>query len=472
MRKLCLFLFLWISPFLLFFALVTACSESEKKVASGYTEEQNAWDIQDTVAYLKLLKTWEPAQPVDSAQRTLDMAGAPEDAFWYDIVFLSESKTFFSYTGSDSTSCAVNIYNDENGVRLTVHLDSAREFFTQILQRDSMVAIVIDRLDKTYENRNAVVACEEDSLAFVESCGKSKGTVVDQLGLSCTELHLICTKEIMPKKTAEEFLDSTAGELKNRCAEDLGLSPKQLGNGNPNFSGKYPWRYLNPEITYGEVVDERDGQVYKTVAVDTTVWLAENLNYSDSINSPSLQGKSWCYGNDPENCLKYGRIYTFGAAVDSFALANDPDNPVQCGYGYVCKELKPIRGLCMEGWHIPSTAEFRVLDELALSIAPLVYMPDEGSPEVTANAIRSAYIWPYGADTFGFSLLPGGYYKLDSRQFKDIEQVAFLWSIDYNEEYVYMYVIYDDVGTSSIGTTHVTLEEKYMYALNMRCVKD
>ena len=42
MRKFLLPLFLWISPFLLFFTLVTACSESEKKVASGYTEEENA----------------------------------------------------------------------------------------------------------------------------------------------------------------------------------------------------------------------------------------------------------------------------------------------------------------------------------------------------------------------------------------------------------------------------------------------
>ena len=35
----------------------------ERKVASGYTEEENAWDIRDTVAYLKLLKLWEPETP-------------------------------------------------------------------------------------------------------------------------------------------------------------------------------------------------------------------------------------------------------------------------------------------------------------------------------------------------------------------------------------------------------------------------
>ena len=462
---------LWLSPFIAFLSVVSACSGDEKKVASGYTEEQNAWDIKDTVAYLKLLSTWEPAQPVDSEMVELK---ADPSVSWYNVVFLTAPEPYFSYKdiGADSAACTVNVYDDENGIRLTVNLESARELYTQILYRDSMFAIVVDRLDKTYGQDGDTEVCEADSIAFVESCSKAKGSVEDQIGLGCSELHLICTKEIMPKVSAEDFLDSTAAELKARCADALGISPKDMGNGDIRFDGKVPWNYLNPEITYGEVEDERDGQIYKTITIDSLVWMAENLNYADSINSPSLLGKSWCYGNEPENCLKYGRIYTFGAAVDSFALANDPDNPVQCGYGYVCKELKPIRGLCMEGWHIPSTSEFHVIDDYAMSIATKVYMPKGASTEVTAQAMRSAYIWPYGDDTFGFSLLPGGYYKLDSGQFKDGGQVAYLWSLDYNEDYVYMFVVYDDVSISSGGTTHVTLEEKYMYALNMRCVKD
>ena len=85
MRKFLLALLLWLSPFIAFLSVVSACSESEKKVASGYTEEQNAWDIKDTVAYLKLLKTWEPEIPVDSVQRKPEINGAPEDVYWYDI---------------------------------------------------------------------------------------------------------------------------------------------------------------------------------------------------------------------------------------------------------------------------------------------------------------------------------------------------------------------------------------------------
>ena len=272
MRKILLVVFLWLSPFIAFFSVVTACSGGDKEVALGYTEEENAQFIKDTVAYLRLLKTWEPAQPVDSEKVNLDGDDGP---FWYDVVFLSAPKPSFSYTepGADSAACTVNRYSDENGIRLTVNLDSSRELYTQILQRDSMFAVVVDRLDKTYGSGDPAEACGEDSVAFVEQCEHSKGTVVDQLKRDCNELHLVCTQEIMAKKTADEFLDSTARDLKVRCADALGIPLKDMGNGV--MDGKVPWRYLNPEIDYGEVVDERDGQVYKTIAIDTLVWMAE-----------------------------------------------------------------------------------------------------------------------------------------------------------------------------------------------------
>ena len=473
MRNILLVVLLWLSPFIAFFSVVTACSESEKKVASGYTEEQNAWDIQDTVAYLNLLKTWEPAQPVDSSREELTILGAPEDAFWYDIVFLSDASKHYTYANPEGPVgiCDVIVYSDENGIRLMVNLDSTMEYYTQVLRRDSMFAVVTDRLDKTYENRNSIAACGEDSLAFVEQCEASKGTVVDQLGIGCMELHLICTKEIMPKKTAAEFLDSTAKEMKARCADAMGVSLNVMGNGDERFSGKAPWRYMNPEISYGEVVDERDGQVYKTVTIDSLVWMAENLNYADSVSTPSLLGKSWCYNNEPDSCAKYGRFYTWGAAIDSVALANDPENPQQCGNGTYCRELSNLQGLCMEGWHLPSSAEMHFLDDVASRGTPTVAIVDEKTDDPTygPSTLRSAYLWNYGIDTYGLSLLPAGYYLFDTDSFERNGSVAFFWSLDYAEEYAMMFTMYDEKFSFN---THVGINEKYMYAISIRCVKD
>lgn len=54
--------------------------------------------------------------------------------------------------------------------------------------------------------------------------------------------------------------------------------------------------------------DPRDGQTYRTVKLLGKIWLAENLNYDTGDNC-------WFYANDPKNGEKYGRLYTWDAAM-------------------------------------------------------------------------------------------------------------------------------------------------------------
>lgn len=89
--------------------------------------------------------------------------------------------------------------------------------------------------------------------------------------------------------------------------------------------------------------------------------MAENLNYADSVKTISLKGKSWCFDNKDANCDVTGRFYTWAAAIDSAALANDTENPQTCGYHVTCDRLTstalaeaPIQGICPSGWHFPA----------------------------------------------------------------------------------------------------------------------
>ena len=130
--------------------------------------------------------------------------------------------------------------------------------------------------------------------------------------------------------------------------------------------------YLNPHLVYDSIVDKRDGKVYKTIKIGDQTWMAENLNYADSVNTPSLRGNSRCYDDDPKKCEVIGRLYTWAAAIDSVKLASDMQNPQYCGNvdvdlnllysgNPICELPEKTQGICPDGWHLPSFGEISVL---------------------------------------------------------------------------------------------------------------
>ena len=121
---------------------------------------------------------------------------------------------------------------------------------------------------------------------------------------------------------------------------------------------------MEDNCEYGELVDSRDGQTYKTVTIGTQTWMVQNLNYAYT-DVPYKRGgftsdsTSWCYNDDASNCSKYGRLYTWAAAMDSVGTLST--NGKGCGYGTTCSPTYPVRGICPEGWHLPTKAEFETL---------------------------------------------------------------------------------------------------------------
>ena len=102
-------------------------------------------------------------------------------------------------------------------------------------------------------------------------------------------------------------------------------------------SSSFPEGYVDPStVVKGTMVDERDGQAYKTVVIGTQTWMAENLNYAYigipyNFSGNTSDSTSWCYGDNPANCTKYGRLYTWAAAMDSVGTWST--NSKGCGYG-------------------------------------------------------------------------------------------------------------------------------------------
>ena len=213
------------------------------------------------------------------------------------------------------------------------------------------------------------------------------------------------------------------------------------------------------QISYGKIEDVRDGKTYKTVQIGSQTWMAENLNYAYSEGT----ARSFCYGNDPANCEKYGRLYTWAAAMDSAAIFDDDGKG--CGVGKTCPPAYPVRGVCPAGWHLPSNAEWDALETLLESSL--------GKNDSLGYALKSASGWEYyggklsnGSDAFGFGVLPAGH-RYGNGTFVDVLGYASFWCAMENGA--------DDAYFRSLyyyGTGLYTYDGSKLKALSVRCVKD
>ena len=166
------------------------------------------------------------------------------------------------------------------------------------------------------------------------------------------------------------------------------------------FCYGHEWKrfYGNDTISYGKMIDDRDGRVYRTVKIGNQVWMAENLDFSDSLNYPSLLNRTRCYSgcnNSLDSCAKYGRLYTWSAAIDSVYWYKKEKI---CGYGEEpCGLPDKVQGICPNGWHLPNGNEWNILYSSM----------DDNYLEMQAGGFD---VWENASDDYGFSALPAGYY--------------------------------------------------------------
>lgn len=258
--------------------------------------------------------------------------------------------------------------------------------------------------------------------------------------------------------SSSEAKSSSSSETENSSS-----SQAKSSSSNNEFDWSLPkTAYLNPDIEYGEITDERDGKKYKTVKIGDQTWMAENLNYADTNLTPSIKGNNWCIDNDEAKCDIVGRFYTWAAAIDSVALANDEENPRTCGYGASCiLSDDTIRGICPEGWHLPSFDEWWDLH-------------DAVGEDVAGKVLKSSKGWlgiHTGTDDYGFSVIPAGFPLLDenAKGKGQGERAFFICTDEWDEgstETVFdaAYVMENDAG-------HLGANSK-KGSFSIRCIKD
>lgn len=229
------------------------------------------------------------------------------------------------------------------------------------------------------------------------------------------------------------------------------------------------WVGISQETSYGTLVDERDKKTYKTVVIGSQIWMARNLNYRYKRNEQSsdLDSMSFCYDNDPANCNSYGRLYTWAAAMDSAGKFST--NGAECGFGRTCSPTYPVRGVCPEGWHLPTKAEFDTLLARANAgqyNADLILKSTSGWNNFSNRSGN-------GSDAYAFSAYPAGY--------RDLEFYEIRYNVYYQKgDYAYFWSSTEDgeeqangmrLSVTNVGSRGYDKDFK-VKGFSVRCVKD
>ena len=165
---------------------------------------------------------------------------------------------------------------------------------------------------------------------------------------------------------------------------------------------------VSSDLELGILHDDRDGRDYRTVKVKSLniEWMAENLNFAGNDEYPHLNGHNTCYKGDFLNCLKGGRFYTWAAAMN---VADKWNDGLAKNAGLIEGQH---RGVCPEGWHIPSEREWTWtmdrLNNFAKGDNPDYSV---GDYPVWALIMPKQAVFSEGTNEYGFNALyVGGYY--------------------------------------------------------------
>ena len=387
--------------------------------------------------------------------------------------------------------------------------------------RDAELAEMVDTVVSTYDDLTVCTDKREGTTAYVEDekkayvCESKRWTANDPLTESIQNKDSDSAKDAESGEKVDtvvpsfDDLPACTGDLNGKtayvededsayvCKKGLWVvddslskavrpdSEKKSSDGKSSSSGKN-----NPSspvassckteagdnCEYGTLTDDRDGQTYKTVKIGEQWWMAENLNYAYTgvplkyvlPRDPNLvyysDSTSWCYDNYAANCAKYGRLYTWAAAMDSAGII--PGNTANgCGYGEICNlgNVK-VRGVCPEGWHLPSIDEW---DTLLTAV---------GGEAKAGKMLKSTKGWNdyygyyvtsgNGSDSYFFSALPAGGRNLTGDFGSEGNRATFLSSTEsLSDNAYYMYLDYsDDVARLS--------DYNKNYGFSVRCLKD
>ena len=266
----------------------------------------------------------------------------------------------------------------------------------------------------------------------------------------------------------------TLSEVEGSSDSETSVSSSSTKPSSSSVESSSSDGYVEPStVVKGTMTDERDGQTYKTVTIGTQTWMAENLNYAYTdvpynytLNDSSYtsDSTSWCYKDSVEYCAKYGRLYTWAAAMDS--VGEWSANGKGCGNGNKCSPTYPVRGICPEGWHLPTQTEW---DTLITAVGGRSAVPEIRN--TTGKKLKSTSGWYYsdgenGTDDYSFTALPAGFGGFIVSYCNGGTYAYFWSSTEHDDLHAYIMELSHDSDKARLASA-----DKF-FGHSVRCVQD
>lgn len=234
------------------------------------------------------------------------------------------------------------------------------------------------------------------------------GTISDARGDSVTARGVVWSTSpnptiVLPTKTSDGvgaggFLSNITGLVQGATYYVRAYATNAVGTA---YGNEISFTTLNSPT-------DIDGNTYDTVVIGTQVWMSNNLrvskyrngdsiptNLSDTAWASTTSGAFAIYNNTAANDTIYGKLYNWYAVADP-------------------------RGLCPAGWHVPSFADWAILENSLggssvaggkmKAVSPLWTAPNTGA-----------------TNSSGFSGLPGGF-RVPSGQYGLLGLIGWWWS--------------------------------------------
>jgi uncharacterized protein (TIGR02145 family) len=210
-------------------------------------------------------------------------------------------------------------------------------------------------------------------------------------------------------------------------------------------------------------ITDIDGNEYEITKIGNQIWMAENLRVTKYADGTPLEyiadsatwndnltdtSRSYAYPYYDESYADtYGALYTWYAATDGDSVS---------------AEVYQVKGVCPDGWHIPSNDEFVELVD---------YLANHGFAGTEAIALKSTTGWDEdgnGTDNFGFNWLPTGVIN------------RFHGGYDYNGIANYMWTSSKHINVNAYKIVGLAFDYNGVYSvhnynnhgLSVRCIKD